>query len=62
MAEEQVFTCSAYPVNNSHREQTVYFAYPEEVNRETGMMLLISGFGGNPEANVYRESCITPKT
>jgi len=55
MAEEQVFSCSAYPVNNSYREQTVYFAYPEEINRETGMMLLISGFGGNPEANVYKK-------
>jgi len=55
MAEEQVFSCSAYPVNNSYREQTVYFAYPEEINRETGMMLLVSGFGGNPEANVYKK-------
>jgi hypothetical protein len=55
MAEEQVFSCSAYPVNNSYREQTVYFAYPEEINRETGMMLLISGFGSNPEADTYKE-------
>ncbi len=55
MAEEQVFKCSAYPVKNSYREQTVYLAYPEEVSCETGMMLLISGFGGNPEANVYKK-------
>lgn len=53
MAEEQVVKCSSYPVNNSYREQTVYFAYPEVINRETGMMLLISGFGSDPEADTY---------
>ena len=55
MAQEQVFQCSAHPITGSYREQKVFFAYPEEVNRETGMMLLISGFGGTPEANVYKK-------
>lgn len=56
MAQEQEFECAAHPVRYGYyRQQKVYFAYPDEVNGETGLMLLISGFGGKPEANVYKK-------
>ncbi len=55
MAQEQQFQCAAHPIKDAYREQKVYFAYPEKIDSETGLMLLISGFGGNPEANVYKK-------
>ena len=54
MSEEIQFICPAYPViAGVNREQKVFFSYPEKIDSNTGMMLLISGFDGTPEANVY---------
>jgi hypothetical protein len=56
MAKEYDFECSAHPVlEGIERKQHVYFSVPEEVNEQTGFLLLIAGFGGNPLANVYKK-------
>ena len=56
MAKQMEFTCPAFPViAGINREQKVFFSFPEKVDNNTGMMLLISGFGGTPEANVYKK-------
>ncbi len=56
MSEDLEFVCPAYPViAGVHREQKVLFSCPEKIDRNTGMMLLISGFGGTPEAKIYRK-------
>lgn len=56
MAKEFEFECSAHPVvAGIDRKQMVYFSSPEVINQETGMLLLIAGFGGAPNANVYKK-------
>ena len=47
---------SAYPIKESvNREQTVYYTLPDKMDGQTGILLLISGFCGSPEANVYKK-------
>ena len=41
---------------NSNRELKVYFSEPEcGVNLETGLLIIIPGFGGSSESNVYKK-------
>jgi hypothetical protein len=45
-----------YTGNNPGRQLTIYFSEPDAgVNEETGLLLLISGFGGNSQSNVYKK-------
>lgn len=37
------------------RELNVFFSLPEEMNEDTGILLLIAGFGGNSQSNVYKK-------
>ena len=56
MAKEFEFECSAHPVvDGVDRTQKVYFSTPEVVNQQSGILLLIAGFGGAPDANVYKK-------
>ncbi|MEK4146261.1 DUF2920 family protein [Robertmurraya sp. FSL W8-0741] len=41
--------------NNSQREMKIYFSFPEIVNENTGLLLLIPGFGANAQSNVYKK-------
>lgn len=56
MAKEYEFIMAGHPniYNREHRELKVYFSEPEHgVNEETGLLLLIAGYGGNANSNVY---------
>ena len=56
MAKEYEFECSAHPVvEGINRKQKIYFSTPEFINQQTGMLLLIAGFGGTPTSNVYKK-------
>jgi len=55
MSREAAFKYSAYPLTGKERELTVYYALPDNMDDQTGMLLLLSGFGGSPEANVYKK-------
>ena len=42
--------------NNSLRDFNLYFSEPESgVNEDTGLLLLLPGFGGNANSNVYKK-------
>jgi hypothetical protein len=42
--------------NGSHRDLKIYFSTPDNgVNEETGILLLISGFGANANSKVYKK-------
>ena len=59
MAKEYDFYMYGHPSiysNNSERKLHVYFTEPEKgVNKKTGILLLIPGFGGNSQSNVYKK-------
>lgn len=59
MSREYKLTLSAHPNiynNNNLRDYNVYFSEPDHgVNENTGLLLLISGFGGNANSNVYKK-------
>ncbi|WGU93759.1 DUF2920 family protein [Paenibacillus dendritiformis] len=41
---------------NSPRTNKVYFSKPSQgVNKDTGLLLLIAGYGGHPQSNVYQK-------
>lgn len=45
-----------YTGENDNRELEIYFSEPDDgVNEETGILLLIPGFGGNVLSNVYKK-------
>lgn len=45
-----------YTGENTNRTLDIYFSEPENgVNKETGLLLLIPGFGGNTQSNVYKK-------
>lgn len=45
-----------YTGNNTGRQLTIYFSEPDAgVNEGTGLLLLIPGFGGNSQSNVYKK-------
>ncbi|MGG4497732.1 DUF2920 family protein [Brevibacillus reuszeri] len=59
MAKDYQVNWSAHPNiynNYSERSFNVYFSEPDSgVNSETGLLLLIPGFGGNANSNVYKK-------
>jgi len=59
MSNEFQLSLSAHPNIYSRyrmREFDVYFSTPDQgVNESTGLLLLIPGFGGNAESNVYKK-------
>lgn len=59
MSKDHHFTMDGHPVvfnGNSPRKLNIYFSEPDAgVNSETGMVLLIPGFGGSSQSNVYKK-------
>ncbi len=58
MAKEYEIEINGQPAwySNQTRKFKIYFSEPEQqVNRETGILLLIAGYGGNANSNVYRK-------
>ncbi|SET66327.1 DUF2920 family protein [Paenibacillus sp. NFR01] len=59
MSKNYEFLINAHPnIYNkmSYREMKVYISEPEEgVNEETGILLIIPGFGANANSNVYKK-------
>lgn len=59
MSKDYELTWPGHPniyIDSSPRDLTFYFSEPENgVNNETGMLLLIPGFGGNAKSNVYKK-------
>lgn len=58
MAKEYEFEMYGHPsmYGIKERKLNVYFSEPEQgVNTETGILLLIAGFGGNSNSNVYKK-------
>lgn len=59
MSKNYEITIDAHPNfydDNSQRKLNIYFSEPEEgVNPETGILVLIPGFGGNANSNVYKK-------
>ncbi len=60
MAENYQFSAEGHPSiyseNPKPREFNVYFSTPSEgVNEDTGILLLIAGFGGHANSNVYKK-------
>ncbi|SFC60845.1 DUF2920 family protein [Clostridium uliginosum] len=65
MAKEHCITESAHNSiyvenkeknNYENREFNIYFSEPNEgINSDTGLLLLIAGFGGNASSNVYKK-------
>lgn len=59
MAKDYSFKIFGHPNiynNYSPRELMIYFSEPDSgVNENTGIVLLISGFGGNANSNVYKK-------
>ncbi|MCF6463990.1 DUF2920 family protein [Clostridium sp. Cult1] len=58
MAKEYDFSMYGYPsiYKNMERKLHVYFTEPERgINENTGILLLIPGFGGNSQSNVYKK-------
>lgn len=41
--------------NLSDRKLKTYFSVPNDVNEDTGLLLIISGFGGHANSNVYKK-------
>lgn len=58
MAKEYEIEINGQPVWNSSQVRSfkMYFAEPEQqVNHETGILLLIAGYGGNAHSHVYQK-------
>lgn len=58
MAKEYQTSIYAHPsiYEPTERKMNLYFSEPEQgVNTETGIVLLIPGFGGNASSNVYKK-------
>lgn len=58
MAKEYSYEMYGQPsfYNSKERKLKVYFCEPEKgINKNTGILLLISGFGGNAGSNVYKK-------
>ncbi|WP_084243355.1 DUF2920 family protein [Planomicrobium okeanokoites] len=59
MAKDYKINLPAHPniySNDEARDFNIYFSEPdEEVNKETGLLLLIPGFGGDANSNVYKK-------
>lgn len=59
MSKDYELTWPAHPNiynNNSQRDLKFYFSEPEQgVNKNTGIVLFIPGFGGNAKSNVYKK-------
>lgn len=60
MAEEYQFSAeghkSIYTDNPTERKYNIYFSTPSAgVNEDTGILLLIAGFGGHSNSNVYKK-------
>ncbi|WP_027624874.1 DUF2920 family protein [Clostridium lundense] len=60
MSKEYEFEIDAHPSIYSHekspRKLKIYFNEPEhEINKDTGILLMIPGFGGNASSNVYKK-------
>lgn len=58
MAKEYDFSMYGHPsiYKNMERKLHVYFTEPERgINENTGILLLIPGFGGNSQSNVYKK-------
>ncbi|WP_100332357.1 DUF2920 family protein [Bacillus xiapuensis] len=59
MSKDYQLSWPAHPnlyQNENARELTIYFSEPDQgVNKETGMLLLIPGFGGSAHSNVYKK-------
>lgn len=49
-AHKNIYTSSL-----SNRMVDVFFSLPEKVNYNTGILILVAGFGGNAQSNVYRK-------
>ena len=58
MAKEYEIEVNGQPswYSDQARQFKIYFSEPEQqVNRETGILVLIAGYGGNANSNVYRK-------
>ncbi len=58
MAKEHIISTPGHPsiYQSEQRELKLYFCEPDQgVNKETGLLLLIPGFGGNSHSKVYRK-------
>lgn len=58
MAKDYSFTIEGHPsiYKPQARKLKIYFCEPENgVNKETGILLMIPGFGGNANSNVYKK-------
>ena len=58
MAKEYDFCMYGHPsiYKPKERKLKIYFSEPESgVNENTGILLLIPGFGGNANSNVYKK-------
>lgn len=58
MGKEHSITIPGHPsvYSEASRELNIYFYEPEKgVNSETGILLIIPGFGGNSQSNVYKK-------
>lgn len=41
--------------NDYNRKLKIYFSTPDNINEDTGIVIHINGFGGNPNSNVYKK-------
>ena len=58
MAKEYSYEMFGHPslLKPTERKYKVYFSEPDQgVNNDTGILLLIAGFGGNANSNVYKK-------
>lgn len=58
MAKDYEINVDAHPniYTNDSRKLNIYFSIPEKsINKETGLLLFIPGFGGNANSNVYKK-------
>jgi len=58
VAKEQQLSISAHPsiYEPIERKMNIYFSEPEQgVKHDTGILLLIAGYGGNANSNVYKK-------
>jgi len=58
MSKDYEITVDGHPniyKNNAQRKLKICFSEPDtEVNDKTGLLMLIAGFGGNSDSNVYK--------
>lgn len=58
MAKEYQYQIYGQPsyYNPKERKLNIYFTEPDQgINKETGILLLIAGFGGNANSNIYKK-------